>query len=324
MNARRLFLLPLLSVVLLAGKLHAESLQAVADLMNRIDTSRTLATKVETRLDTSHGAREHFIICPPEAKGGSALIKGNTISALTTGLNWYLNHYAHINLSWNRLTTDMSKARLPKVTATERHDAGCEYRYYLNYCTFGYSMATWSWQRWQQEIDWMALHGINMPLQIVGLESVWRSFLMEDCGYSEAQAEAFVPGPAYTAWWGMNNLQGWGGDGKDQSKGVTDNAWYERQSRLAAQITSRERELGMECFATSIILAGNTSSRTTARHQAVAGSSWNGTGHIASNGQKRTQRRAKCHSKKVSQATAIRLSQREMPASLPNGSSVLT
>lgn len=177
MNARRLILLPFLSVVLLAGKLHAESLQAVADLMNRIDTSRTLATKVETRLDTSHGAREHFIICPPEAKGGSALIKGNTISALTTGLNWYLNHYAHINLSWNHLTTDMSKARLPKVTATERHDAG---------------------------------------------------------------------------------------------------------------------------------------------------SSWNGTGHIASNGQKRTQRRAKCHSKKVSQATAIRLSQREMPASLPNGSSVLT
>lgn len=117
MNARRLILLPFLSVVLLAGKLHAGSLQAVADLMNRIDTSHILATKVETRLDTSLGAREHFIICPPEAKGGSALIKGNTISALTTGLNWYLNHYAHINLSWNHLTTDMSKARLPKGDA---------------------------------------------------------------------------------------------------------------------------------------------------------------------------------------------------------------
>jgi len=229
-----------------AVTLHAESLQAVADLMNRIDTSHTLATRVETRLDTTLGTHEQFIICPPETKGGCALIKGNTVSALTTGLNWYLNHYARINLSWNRLTTNMSRMTLPKVTATEHHYSNGEYRYYLNYCTFGYSMATWSWQRWEQEIDWMALHGINMPLQIVGLESVWRSFLMKDCGYSEAQAEAFVPGPAYTAWWGMNNLQGWGGDGKDQSKGVTDNAWYERQSRLARQITNRERELGME------------------------------------------------------------------------------
>ncbi|MBR6030679.1 MAG: alpha-N-acetylglucosaminidase N-terminal domain-containing protein [Bacteroidaceae bacterium] len=226
--------------------LQAESLQAVADLMNRIDTSHTLATKVETRLDTTLGTHEQFIICPPETKGGCALIKGNTVSALTTGLNWYLNHYARINLSWNRLTTNMSRMTLPKVTATEHHYCNGEYRYYLNYCTFGYSMATWSWQRWEQEIDWMALHGINMPLQIVGLESVWRSFLMKDCGYSETQAEAFVPGPAYTAWWGMNNLQGWGGDGEDQSKGVTDNAWYERQSRLARQITNRERELGME------------------------------------------------------------------------------
>jgi len=214
--------------------------------MDRIDTSHTLSSKVETRLDTSLGSQEQFVICPPETKGGRALIKANTISALTTGLNWYLNHYARINLSWNRLATNMKHMRLPVVRQEERHLCNGEYRYYLNYCTFGYSMATWSWQRWQQEIDWMALHGINMPLQIVGLESVWRSFLMEDCDYSEEQAEAFVPGPAYTAWWGMNNLQGWGGDGKDQSRGVTDNAWYERQSRLARLITSRERELGME------------------------------------------------------------------------------
>ena len=61
----------------------------------------------------------------------------------------------------------------------------------------------------------MALHGINMPLQLVGMEEVWRSFLtMEDgngnrkYGYSDADAKAFVAGPAFIAWWAMNNLQG--------------------------------------------------------------------------------------------------------------------
>ena len=28
-----------------------------------------------------------------------------------------------------------------------------------------------------EEIDWMALHGINMPLMMTGIETVWRNLL---------------------------------------------------------------------------------------------------------------------------------------------------
>lgn len=38
----------------------------------------------------------------------------------------------------------------------------------MNVCTFGYSYAHWDWKRWEREIDWMALNGINMPLAFVG------------------------------------------------------------------------------------------------------------------------------------------------------------
>ena len=31
-----------------------------------------------------------------------------------------------------------------------------------------YSMAFWNWTRWEQELDWMALHGINLPLAFTG------------------------------------------------------------------------------------------------------------------------------------------------------------
>jgi hypothetical protein len=32
----------------------------------------------------------------------------------------------------------------------------------------------WDWRRWEKEIDWMALQGINLPLAFTGQEAVWQ------------------------------------------------------------------------------------------------------------------------------------------------------
>jgi len=239
-------LVTLLSILFVLSLWPAQRLEAltrnpkaVCQLLDRIG-GRGTSKRIETLLDESFAedGQERFAILSHK---GKPMIKGSSLSAITTGINWYLNHYAHVNLSWNQLTTNLKGVPLPLPQQEEVHASTADYRYYLNYCTFGYSMATWTWERWQQEIDWMALHGINMPLQIVGLEAMWRDFLMQDCHYSEADAEAFVPGPAFTAWWGMNNLEGWGGDGN----GVECDAWYRRQADLGRKICDRERELGM-------------------------------------------------------------------------------
>ncbi|MBR3612130.1 MAG: alpha-N-acetylglucosaminidase C-terminal domain-containing protein [Bacteroidaceae bacterium] len=200
--------------------------------------------------------QETFVIGREDNK---VLIKGTTISAITTGIGWYLQNIAHINIAWNSLnekTADGSAyadlSNIPVPTSEETHTSDAIYRYYLNYCTFGYSMTTWTWKRWQQEIDWMALHGINMPLQIIGLEEVWRKFLtleendVRKYNYTDEEAKAFVPGPAFTAWWGMNNLEGWGGTAADGWGGVQDDAWYTRQQQLATDIVTRQRQLGMQ------------------------------------------------------------------------------
>ena len=47
------------------------------------------------------------------------------------------------------------------------------FRYYLNVCTVSYSMVWWNWTRWQKEIDWMALNGINFALAFNGQEAIW-------------------------------------------------------------------------------------------------------------------------------------------------------
>lgn len=169
-------------------------------------------------------------------EGNRVCIKGNTWVNIASGLNWYLKYYAGIHLSWNNMTATLP-ATLPKVARTERHETDLSQRYNFNYCTFSYSMAFWDWKRWEQEIDWMALHGINMPLAIVGEEVVWRNMLLK-LGYTKDEINRFIAGPAFLAWWAMNNLEGWGGPLPD--------SWYSRQEALQKQILARERELGME------------------------------------------------------------------------------
>ncbi|MBR5149053.1 MAG: alpha-N-acetylglucosaminidase [Bacteroidaceae bacterium] len=233
-----------------------ENPQAVVDLVERIG-GKGASNKFVFVLDpTKNPTQEEFTIVGAK---GKVLISGNTLSAITTGLGWYLQNYAHINIAWNSLNEKTATgevytklSRLPVPSVAETHVCDAKYRYYLNYCTFGYSMTSWTWKRWQQEIDWMALHGINMPLQIIGFEEVWRRFLtlevdgVRKYNYTDEEAKAFVAGPAYIAWWGMNNLEGWGGTEHDGWGGVQDDAWYERQSQLAASILGRQRELGMQ------------------------------------------------------------------------------
>ena len=237
---------------------------AVVALVNRVGGAGS-ADKFRFVLDPSLNSKQEVFVIGGE--DGKVLIKGSTLSAITTGLGWYLNHIARINIAWNSLNektvsgeayADLSN--IPVPTAEETHTSDAKYRYYLNTCTFGYSMTSWTWKRWQQEIDWMALHGINMPLQLVGLEEVWRKFLtMEEggkrkYGYTDEAAKAFVAGPAFIAWWAMNNLEGWGGTASGAKSGgtwagaggVQDDAWYARQRNLAKQITDRQRELGMQ------------------------------------------------------------------------------
>lgn len=208
----------------------------VTALLNRIGGDGT-ADKFETVLDetVADGTKETFVIT---ASGGKPCIKGSTLSALTAGIGWYLNHHANINLTWNQPHADLAGAELPVPAGEETHNCDAVYRYYLNYCTYSYSMSTWTWERWQEEIDWMALRGVNMPLQIVGLEEVWRKFLMEDYGYTLDEVSKYVAGPCYMAWFGMNNLEGTGGPNPQW--------WYERQAQLGKKIGDRMRELGIE------------------------------------------------------------------------------
>lgn len=169
------------------------------------------------------------------SKNGKPLIRGNNYVSIASGINWYLKYSVGVHLAWNSMHASLP-ATLPIVQGVERHETDIKHRYYLNYCTLSYSMAFWDWKRWEQELDWMALHGINLCLDIVGTDVVWRNVLLK-LGYTKDEANQFVAGPAFQAWWLMNNLEGWGGPNSDN--------WYQQRERLQKQIMKRMKELGI-------------------------------------------------------------------------------
>ena len=216
----------LISLFLLGVTLYASP---ITGLLERIDKGASRKFVIE-RLK---GEKDFFEL---DQKGNKVVVRGNNYVSIATGINWYLKYYAGINLSWNGMQADLPEV-LPPVLKKERHETDLKLRYDFNYCTFSYSMAFWDWKRWEQEIDWMALHGINLPLAMVGTDVVWKNVL-EELGYTREEINAIIAGPGFQAWWLMNNLEGWGGPNPD--------SWYERQEELQKRILKRMREYGIE------------------------------------------------------------------------------
>lgn len=201
----------------------------VHDLLERIDPGASKKFIIQVK----KGSSDFFEL---DQKGDKVVIRGNNYVNIATGLNWYLKYYAGIHLSWNGMTAELPES-LPKVSTPVRKETNLSLRYDFNYCTYSYTMAFWDWERWEKEIDWMALHGINLPLAVVGQECVWKNML-EKLGYTKEEISKFIAGPAFLAWWAMNNLEGWGGPNPD--------SWYTQQEALQKKILKRMREYGIE------------------------------------------------------------------------------
>lgn len=171
-----------------------------------------------------------------ESKNGKIVLSGNNNISIASALNYYLRNYANSLISWNGSNLKLP-AVLPKVPSKISKITPYKYRYYLNYCTFNYSMSWWDWERWQWEIDFMALNGINMPLAITGQNAVW-SRVYKSLGFTDKDLETFFSGPAYFNWFYMGNIDGWGGPlPKSQMLG---------HEALQKKILERERSFGMK------------------------------------------------------------------------------
>ena len=206
-------------------------LQAVAALAHRIAPwldSKLLLERIAPDQNTR--------VFELESANNRLILRASDVPSAATGLSWYLKYYCHRSISHlgNNITPVTSLPRIPKPV---RRVSPFEFRYCLNYCAFNYTFAFADWERWEHELDWMALNGVNLALAINGTEAVWQNTLRR-IGYSDREIMDYIAGPAYTAFWLMGNLEGWGGP-------VTQRMIDERVT-LQKKILTRMRELGIQ------------------------------------------------------------------------------
>ncbi|CAL9202508.1 unnamed protein product, partial [Musa hybrid cultivar] len=185
-------------------------------------------------------------------------IQGTSGVELSAGLHWYLKprhclkHRCLIHISWEK-TGGLQLSSLPKVGSLPHvPSAGILVQrpvplsYYQNAVTSSYSYAWWSWERWEKEIDWMVLQGVNLPLAFNGQEAIWQkvfeaqyfsfSFISR-YNISRRDLDDFFGGPAFLSWSRMGNLHGWGGP--------LPQSWLDDQLVLQKKILPRMYSFGM-------------------------------------------------------------------------------
>ncbi len=166
---------------------------------------------------------------------GRIVLEGNNGVSVASAFKAYLERCCHCQITWCGVNLDLpDPLPLPDEKITEV--SPYKYRYYLNYCTFNYTMSWWDAERWQREIDFMAMNGVNAPLAVTGQCSIWQR-VYRRLGFTDEELSDFFCAPTHFSWFWMGNLDGWGGP--------LPQSFFRRHEDLQKFILEKERRLGM-------------------------------------------------------------------------------
>jgi alpha-N-acetylglucosaminidase len=168
--------------------------------------------------------------------GGKVILRGNSGGSLAVALNQYLRHEARLDYDWLATGPLSRTAPLPPPAAKVRRACFAAERFFLNYCTYGYTTPWWDWPQWERFLDWMAMNGVNRPLLQAGQEAAWLA-VWQSYGMTDEEVRAYFSGPAHLPWHRMANLDRWGGP--------LPQSYIEGQAQLQQRILARARELDM-------------------------------------------------------------------------------
>ncbi len=215
-----------------ASVLHATPAEEAArGLVRRVLPSHAAQIDVEQISAGPQGADVFEV----QTVAGRLVLRGNSGASIASALGWYLANVAHLQASWDGDNLALPGA-LPPVPHPTRRVSPYRTRAYLNYCTFNYTMSWWDQARWEREIDWMALHGVTMPLATTGQEAVWEATLRR-FGMADDEIRTFLAGPAFGCWQLLTNIEQWAGP--------LPQSWIDAHLALGRFIVERERSLGM-------------------------------------------------------------------------------
>lgn len=166
---------------------------------------------------------------------GIITIKASSNIALCRGFYDIVRSNGAGICSWTGNRFDASK--IPSAVPEKTTVSPFKHHYYFNVVTYGYTMPYWDWERWEREIDWMALHGIDMPLALVANEAI-SARVWKKLGLSDEQINEYFVAPAHLPWMRMGNISG--------VDGPLPQEWHKGQIKLQHKILKRMKSLGMK------------------------------------------------------------------------------
>ncbi len=162
------------------------------------------------------------------------LLQASSGIAAAGALRWYIKNRCHSYIGPLSKRLHLPKIP-PSMNGHYENESPFVYRYFFNYCTFGYTCAFWSWDEWEPFLDWLVLSGYNLVLNPLGNERVWTNTLQK-LGYTLEQARRFLCSPAFYPWQCMLNLTEWGGAAPEH--------FYDNRVELSRKFIARLNELG--------------------------------------------------------------------------------
>lgn len=215
-------------------KLDADALYG---LVERI-AGKTYAQSIHFRMiESEKPGMDRYVIS--DISKGMILIEATSGVAAANAFRWYIENRCDSYIGpLNRRLNFPSEP--PAVGEAIVNESASLYRYFLNYCTFGYTFLFWKWDKWEEFIDWMMLAGFNLILNPIGSELVWLTALQK-MGYTLEEARSFVCSPAVYPWQCMNNIENW--------SGAASMDYYGKRLELAKKMNSRIRSFGAEIVA---------------------------------------------------------------------------
>jgi alpha-N-acetylglucosaminidase len=213
---------------------HADPVKALVERVFTKGSSERVEIIYDAELAKTDGA---FRLTDSE-DGGILVITASDPSAACSAIHHYCFIWGECTVTWGqgRRVSFPEKIRTGQTTEVAKKRT-LKYSYYLNFCTPSYTMAWWKWEHWERELDWAALHGVNLPLVISGREYVMFVLFLEH-GMKEEEILRYFTGPAFLGWHRMGNLKSFGGP--------MPKAFLDHLFSLTKKVLHRARELGMK------------------------------------------------------------------------------
>ena len=169
------------------------------------------------------------------AEDGKIVLAGNSNLSLAMAYYRYLSDFCGViitNGDYDISTLGTSPLPTEKITYTVKQ----KIRARTSYEFFALEGNYWGFDRWEKEIDFMAMHGINTPFQPVGFDGVLFKVL-SDFGLDEKLCLEFSSGPAFIMRQLTGNVAGF--------NAINSVDYLERKIYIGKMITEREKHLGM-------------------------------------------------------------------------------